>query len=145
MPIAIESGFANSIKPKRSRSSFGAQVDLPAPFDPAMATTLGISFINCDLVSWERRLNLQQHPRRLFNHVFPRASGTSLLPGHRQSGDRTSSATYIIGRATTWPSRTAGRSSMACRPRMPLCGGLMIGVESIEPYTPPLEIVNVPP
>ena len=28
---------------------------------------------------------------------------------------------------------------------MALCGGLRIGVESSEPKTPPLEIVNVPP
>ena len=30
-------------------------------------------------------------------------------------------------------------------PRMPLCGGLTIGVESIEPKTPPLVMVKVPP
>ncbi len=30
-------------------------------------------------------------------------------------------------------------------PRIALCGGLMIGVDSIEPNTPPLEIENVPP
>ena len=30
-------------------------------------------------------------------------------------------------------------------PRMPLCGGLRIGVDSSEPKTPPLVIVNVPP
>ena len=30
-------------------------------------------------------------------------------------------------------------------PRMPLCGGLMIGVVSSEPKTPPLVMVNVPP
>ena len=30
-------------------------------------------------------------------------------------------------------------------PRMPDCGGLMIGVASSEPNTPPLVIVNVPP
>ena len=34
---------------------------------------------------------------------------------------------------------------MACTPRIALCGGLMIGVESMEPNTPPLEIENVPP
>ena len=34
---------------------------------------------------------------------------------------------------------------MLCIPRIPDCGGLMIGVESMEPNTPPLEIVNVPP
>ena len=28
---------------------------------------------------------------------------------------------------------------------MPLCGGFRIGVESSEPNTPPLEMVNVPP
>ena len=30
-------------------------------------------------------------------------------------------------------------------PRMALCGGLRIGVDSSEPKTPPLVIVNVPP
>ena len=30
-------------------------------------------------------------------------------------------------------------------PRIALCGGLTIGVESSEPNTPPLVIVNVPP
>ena len=30
-------------------------------------------------------------------------------------------------------------------PRMPLCGGLRIGVDSSEPKMPPLVIVNVPP
>ena len=30
-------------------------------------------------------------------------------------------------------------------PRMPLCGGLRMGVERSEPKTPPLVMVNVPP
>ncbi len=30
-------------------------------------------------------------------------------------------------------------------PRIALCGALTIGVESSEPNTPPLVIVNVPP
>ena len=34
---------------------------------------------------------------------------------------------------------------MLCIPKIPDCGGLMIGVESIEPNTPPLVIVKVPP
>ena len=38
-----------------------------------------------------------------------------------------------------------GRSWILCRPRMPLCGGLRIGVERSEPYTPPLEMVKTPP
>ena len=35
---------------------------------------------------------------------------------------------YIIGRTTTWPLTATGRSLIACRPRMPTCGGLRIGV-----------------
>ena len=34
---------------------------------------------------------------------------------------------------------------MLCIPKIPDCGGLIIGVESMEPKTPPLEMVNVPP
>ena len=34
---------------------------------------------------------------------------------------------------------------MLCIPKIPLCGGLIIGVDNIEPKTPPLVIVNVPP
>ena len=34
---------------------------------------------------------------------------------------------------------------MLCMPKIADCGGLMIGVESIEPNTPPLEMVKVPP
>ena len=30
-------------------------------------------------------------------------------------------------------------------PRMPDCGALRIGVDISEPYTPPFEIVKVPP
>ena len=33
---------------------------------------------------------------------------------------------------------------MVCIPRIPLCGGFTIGVESREPYTPPLVTVKVP-
>ena len=40
---------------------------------------------------------------------------------------------------------TTGLSTILCIPRTPDCGGLRIGVESIEPYTPPLLIVKVPP
>ena len=34
---------------------------------------------------------------------------------------------------------------MECMPRMADCGGLMMGVDSSEPYTPPLLMVKVPP
>ena len=34
---------------------------------------------------------------------------------------------------------------MLCIPRIALCGGLMIGVESMEPNTPPLVMVKHPP
>ena len=44
-----------------------------------------------------------------------------------------------------FPSTTVGLSTMLCMPSTPDCGGLRIGVESIEPYIPPFEIVNVPP
>src|SRR5712691_7217010 len=30
-------------------------------------------------------------------------------------------------------------------PKMPTCGGLRMGVDMSEPYTPPLVMVNVPP
>ena len=50
-----------------------------------------------------------------------------------------------LKRATIWPSLTTGRSSMRCMPSTADCGGLMIGVESNEPNTPPFEIVKVPP
>ena len=38
-----------------------------------------------------------------------------------------------------------GRWLMECMPRMADCGGLMMGVERRLPYTPPLEMVKVPP
>ena len=34
---------------------------------------------------------------------------------------------------------------MACTPRIADCGRLMMGVDSREPNTPPLEIEKVPP
>ena len=34
---------------------------------------------------------------------------------------------------------------MLCIPKIPDCGGLIIGVDNILPKTPPLVIVNVPP
>ena len=39
----------------------------------------------------------------------------------------------VPANTTTCPARATGRSWMAWRPRMPLCGGLTMGVESIEP------------
>ena len=70
--------------------------------------------------------------------IQTRLTSTSRWPSHVQ-------ATYIIGRISTLSFTATGRLTMLCIPRMPLCGGLMIGVESIEPYTPPLEMVKVPP
>ena len=34
---------------------------------------------------------------------------------------------------------------MLCIPSIADCGGFKIGVESIDPKTPPFEMVNVPP
>ena len=39
----------------------------------------------------------------------------------------------IIGRAAISPSTTIGRCWIACIPRIALCGGFRIGVESIDP------------
>src|SRR5260364_287299 len=44
-----------------------------------------------------------------------------------------------------WPFSTTARSLVACTPKIADCGGLIIGVESIEPKTPPFEIEKVPP
>lgn len=38
-----------------------------------------------------------------------------------------------------------GLSKMPCMPKMADCGGLIIGVPNMEPKTPPLLMVNVPP
>jgi hypothetical protein len=51
----------------------------------------------------------------------------------------------MMGRASIFPATTTARSLIACMPRMADCGGLMMGVDSSEPYTPPLLMVNVPP
>ena len=40
---------------------------------------------------------------------------------------------------------TTGLSMMACIPNIADCGGFIIGVPNIEPNTPPLLIVKVPP
>jgi hypothetical protein len=40
---------------------------------------------------------------------------------------------------------TMARFWMLCMPRMADWGGLMMGVDSMEPYTPPLLMVKVPP
>eukprot|EP00732_Lithocolla_globosa_P004807 Lithocolla_globosa_v1_NODE_4604_length_1402_cov_25.225687.p3 type:complete len:102 gc:universal NODE_4604_length_1402_cov_25.225687:187-492(+) len=50
-----------------------------------------------------------------------------------------------MGRITTCPSRATGRCLIACMPRMAHWGVLMIGVPIMEPNTPPLEMVKVPP
>ena len=49
---------------------------------------------------------------------------------------------YIIGAATTAPFSTIARSLIACMPRIALCGGLTIGVDSSEPKVPPLVMVK---
>ena len=51
----------------------------------------------------------------------------------------------MIGRISTLPLIATGRSTMLCMPRIALCGGLMIGVLSMLPNTPPLVMVKVPP
>ena len=51
----------------------------------------------------------------------------------------------MIGRITTSPSIATGRCTILCIPKIAACGGLIIGVESIEPKTPPFVIVKVPP
>ena len=45
----------------------------------------------------------------------------------------------------TFPLTATGLSTIACIPRIADWGGLMIGVPIIEPNTPPLEMVKVPP
>src|SRR5436305_8746364 len=47
------------------------------------------------------------------------------------------SATYIIGRITTWPWRATGRSSILCMPRMPDCGRLRVGGEGSDAEAAP--------
>ena len=51
----------------------------------------------------------------------------------------------MIGLIFISPSTTTGRSTMLCMPRTPDWGKFRIGVDNIEPYTPPLLMVNVPP
>jgi hypothetical protein len=50
-----------------------------------------------------------------------------------------------MGLATIKLSLTTGLFSIECSPNIAVCGGLIIGVPNIEPYTPPLEMVKVPP
>ena len=45
----------------------------------------------------------------------------------------------------TFPPTATGLSKMPCMPRMADCGGLIMGVPNIEPNTPPLLMVKVPP
>src|SRR6185437_12167021 len=51
----------------------------------------------------------------------------------------------IIGLATSSPSRTTGRSSVAPTARIAACGGLSTAVNCSTPNMPRFEIVNVPP
>lgn len=48
-------------------------------------------------------------------------------------------------RERTFPPMATGRSKMPCMPKMADCGGLIIGVPNIDPNTPPLLMVKVPP
>ena len=50
-----------------------------------------------------------------------------------------------MGRISTSPLMATGRSIILCIPKIPDWGGLMIGVDNMEPKTPPLEMVKVPP
>ena len=45
----------------------------------------------------------------------------------------------------TCPFLTTGLSKTPCMPKMADCGMLMMGVPNMEPKTPPLEMVKVPP
>jgi hypothetical protein len=49
------------------------------------------------------------------------------------------------GPASALTLTATGRCLMACMPRIADCGGLMMGVPIMEPKTPPLEMVKVPP
>ena len=51
----------------------------------------------------------------------------------------------LTGLISILPLTAIGLSLMACRPSTPVCGRLMIGVPIMEPKTPPLLIVKVPP
>lgn len=51
----------------------------------------------------------------------------------------------LTGLISIFPSTTTGLSLIACRPSTAVCGRLMIGVPIIDPNTPPLEMVKVPP
>ena len=51
----------------------------------------------------------------------------------------------VFSTTHTLPAIATGRSKVACMPSMADCGGLMIGVPNIDPNTPPLDIVKVPP
>lgn len=51
----------------------------------------------------------------------------------------------LITKPLTFPFIATGLSTMACMPRMADWGGLIMGVPIMEPNTPPLEMVNVPP
>ena len=51
----------------------------------------------------------------------------------------------MIGLISTLPLIATGLSTMLCIPKIADWGGLIIGVESIEPKTPPFVMVKVPP
>src|SRR5690606_4299778 len=70
----------------------------------------------------------------------PGASTRSLMWTRNWTASRPStrrwsydSARYMTGRISTWPFTATGRSTTLWSPRMPVCGGFRIGVESIEP------------
>lgn len=43
------------------------------------------------------------------------------------------------------PPTATGLSKMPCMPKIADCGGLMMGVPNMDPNTPPLLMVKVPP
>ena len=51
----------------------------------------------------------------------------------------------MIGAIAIAPSLAIGRSTILCIPKIALWGGLIIGVDNMEPKTPPFVIVKVPP
>jgi hypothetical protein len=85
-------------------------------------------------------LQIQQHPRRVFERFLDRderqhrfaAIDDPMIVRLREIVDRPHDDLSVLD------DRALAR---ACTPRIADCGGLMIGVDSIEPNTPPLLIV----
>ncbi len=52
---------------------------------------------------------------------------------------------YLTIRKLTLPPTATGLSKMPCMPKIADCGGLIMGVPNMDPNTPPLLMVKVPP